>query len=147
MNRCFFDVIKDDDLPAIMKIEKVSFTVPWTLEQMRAEIHNEYGFSFVIKDQQGSVCGYAFATLICGELQIHNICITPQARNQGSGSQLIQYLLAKAREKQASKAFLEVRESNIAARHLYEKFGFRVDYTRASFYTDGEAAMVMSVLL
>jgi ribosomal-protein-alanine N-acetyltransferase len=40
--------------------------------------------------------------------------------------------------------FLEVRESNLAARSLYGKFGFREVSRRPGYYQDtGEAAVVM----
>ncbi len=58
------------------------------------------------------------------------------ARQKGIGKRLFESLLAAARETNSSSVFLEVRESNAAARTLYEGVGFEPTGRRKSYYTD-----------
>ena len=60
---------------------------------------------------------------------------TARRRRKGLGQQLLDALLAAARET-SSSVFLEVRESNGAARSLYEKAGFQQTGLRKSYYKD-----------
>ena len=50
-----------------------------------------------------------------------------------------------ARRAQILESSLEVRRSNLAARGLYEKFGFRVKGVRPAYYSDvREDALIMA---
>jgi ribosomal-protein-alanine N-acetyltransferase len=49
---------------------------------------------------------------------------------------LIKALMKRARNQAATAILLEVRESNLAARGLYEKRGFREVGRRRSYYAD-----------
>jgi [ribosomal protein S18]-alanine N-acetyltransferase len=70
------------------------------------------------------------------EWELENIVVAPSARRQGLGNRLLNALLAAARETHSASVFLEVRESNSAARTLYEKAGFKQTGRRKSYYTD-----------
>ncbi len=62
--------------------------------------------------------------------------VTTSARRKGIGNQLLTALIAEARETNSDSVFLEVRESNVAARALYEKSGFRSTGRRKSYYSN-----------
>ena len=67
----------------------------------------------------------AFSTFKCKPLiNIHDIAVLAQYRNQKIGFKLLQYVEELAREKDCCKLTLEVLEGNTIARALYEKFGF-----------------------
>ena len=58
---------------------------------------------------------------------------------------LLLALLDVALARRAREATLEVRLSNVAARRLYEKYGFRPVGLRPNYYTDdGEDALIMT---
>jgi ribosomal-protein-alanine N-acetyltransferase len=82
------------------------------------------------------VLGFLVARLVAPEWELENIVVAPTARRIGLGKQLLDALLATARETNSDAVFLEVRESNTAARDLYEKAGFKVTGRRKSYYTD-----------
>ena len=56
------------------------------------------------------------------------------SQSQGLGSTLVHELADVARNHNATRIFLEVRESNAAARGLYEKCGFTITGRRKSYY-------------
>ena len=83
----------------------------------------------------GGPQGFLVARHVSAEWELENIVIAPWARRKGLGQQLLDALLAAARET-SSSVFLEVRESNGAARSLYEKAGFQQTGLRKSYYKD-----------
>lgn len=79
-----------------------------------------------------------FAFLIAHHLgpewELENLVVSPSARRKGLGSGLIKELLSQARKAGDEHVFLEVRESNHAARVLYEKLGFAETGRRKAYY-------------
>jgi [ribosomal protein S18]-alanine N-acetyltransferase len=84
----------------------------------------------------GRVQGFLVARHVASEWELENIVVAPLARRKGLGQQLLDALLVAARETNSSSVFLEVRESNAAARCLYEKAAFEQTGRRKSYYTD-----------
>ena len=69
----------------------------------------------------------------------------PAWRRQHIGERLLLALLDLAVERGAHEATLEVRLSNLPARRLYEKFGFRPVGLRPRYYSDNnEDALIMT---
>lgn len=91
----------------------------------------------------GQPCGLATGMIAAEELEIHMIVVHAQTRRSGLGNRLLCALEAAACSAGASRAFLEVRASNEAARALYTKAGYIVSRTRAGYYRDGEDAVLM----
>ena len=54
---------------------------------------------------------------------------------QGLGTELLQMMMDRARSRNARRLFLEVHESNTAARALYEKCGFAPGGRRRAYYS------------
>ena len=89
------------------------------------------------KSTEGSsLAGFLIAQHIAPEWELENIVVAPELRNKGIGARLLNELVSVARETNSQAMFLEVRESNIAARKLYEKAGFEPTGRRKSYYTD-----------
>ena len=81
---------------------------------------------------------------ILEEAHIIILAIHPQFQRQGLGQALLWALLTKANYRQLERATLEVRESNLAAVSLYQKFWFKEAGRRKRYYEDtGEDALVM----
>jgi ribosomal protein S18 acetylase RimI-like enzyme len=70
------------------------------------------------------------------EWELENLVVAPTARRKGLGARLVGVLLSHAREAGSGHVFLEVRESNQAARILYEKSGFEETGRRSGYYLD-----------
>ncbi len=87
----------------------------------------------------GSSCdilGFLVARHLAPEWELENLVVAPTARRQGLGKRLVHALLARAHETKSHSVFLEVRESNAAARSLYEKTDFAQTGRRKAYYKD-----------
>ncbi len=82
----------------------------------------------------GDLQGFLVAHHVAPEWELENIVVASSARRKGLGKRLLDALLAAARETNSNSVFLEVRESNAAARSFYEKAGFHQTGRRNSYY-------------
>ena len=123
---------KPDDLPGITWIQLDSHGASkWDPETY-------FIFDVHVAEREGSVCGFMVSrTIAPDEAEILNVAVAPEARKLGVATALIEAL-------SEPEVFLEVRESNAAARALYSKIGFRVVGRRENYYDDPvESAFVM----
>ena len=117
-----------DDAPAVAELELSCFSLPRLPPQIRREIEN-----FLIAEEAGRFMGYIDAQTVLDEGYIGNIAVIPEGRGRGIGRSLLHSLIEQNRGKLAFLT-LEVRESNTAARRLYESEGFRVVAVRRDMY-------------
>lgn len=109
----------------------------------RNELDHELGI-FLVAHEKSDVVGFAALWLVADEAHIINLATDPQCRRRGYAKRLVYELLHAAKERGAVCATLEVRESNSAARGLYESFGFEACGLRKNYYPDNnESAVVM----
>lgn len=133
------------DLPEVQAIEKASFTTPWPPQAYRSEIETNRLASYLVVRCGGRVIGYAGVWLMVDEAHITTFAVHPRWRRRGVGEHLLLALLDVAIARGASEATLEVRLSNLPARRLYEKYGFRPVGLRPRYYTDdNEDALIMT---
>jgi len=91
--------------------------------------------AIVAQDREASVRGFAIARVVGEEVELENIVVDRKRRNQGLGTKLVEKIMERSKSRNASRLFLEVRESNPAARALYEKCGFVLSGRRRAYYT------------
>jgi ribosomal-protein-alanine N-acetyltransferase len=82
------------------------------------------------------ILGFLVAHDMCSEWELENIVVAAAARRKGLGRELLAALLDRARPMNGRKVFLEVRESNVAARNLYRKIGFHESGRRKLYYAE-----------
>jgi ribosomal-protein-alanine N-acetyltransferase len=136
------------DLPSVLAIERMSFTSPWTEANFRHEIEdNPLAWNLVARCD-GTVVAFACAYVVSDELMINDLAVDASVRRRGLGSALLRHLIDGARVRGCRRATLEVRPGNVAARSLYEGFGFTVVGTRPGYYADtGEDALLLTCAL
>ena len=83
-----------------------------------------------------NIDGFLVARHTVDEWELENIVVATTARRKGLGRRFLEALLATARKTNSVSVFLEVRESNMAARTLYEKLGFRQTGRRPAYYAN-----------
>ncbi|MGA8365002.1 MAG: ribosomal protein S18-alanine N-acetyltransferase [Solirubrobacteraceae bacterium] len=134
------------DLPQVIGIERRAFPTPWSLAMFVLELSKTSGICLagVLEVDGGRrLVGY----LICSRYEtvwhVMNVAVDPDHRREGVASALLGELYMRVDEEQA-RYTLEVRRSNDAAIHLYEREGFRAAGMRRRYYQDnGEDALVM----
>ena len=136
MNWVIKALASDADLDEILAIEEQSFTNPWTREMYLAELeHPGVAFFFLARTATGQAAGFCAFWRVLDELHINNLAVLEGFRRQGLGSLLLSRVIEEGVRLGARSAMLEVRESNQAARRLYERFGFLVAGVRPAYYS------------
>ncbi|MDE6386871.1 MAG: tRNA (adenosine(37)-N6)-threonylcarbamoyltransferase complex dimerization subunit type 1 TsaB [Lachnospiraceae bacterium] len=130
------------DVPFISKLEEETFSMPWSAKDFLEMISKEDA-RYYVAEKDGQLLGGCGVLFAAGEGNITNVVIAPEARNQGIGTGMLRHLM-KESEQEGVKAFtLEVRVSNAAAIHVYEKLGFVSEGIRPGFYEKpAEDAMI-----
>jgi [ribosomal protein S18]-alanine N-acetyltransferase len=125
------------DIPAMMRLVNHSATAAhWSREQYDRVFGggSPRRVAWVIEEAAG-MQGFLVAHQVAAEWEIENIAVAGVARRRGLGTRLLGQFLNQARSEGATAVFLEVRESNRAARSLYEKWAFSESGRRARYYT------------
>jgi [ribosomal protein S18]-alanine N-acetyltransferase len=133
------------DLDAVHRIELASFSSPWPPNAYRSELETNRLASYLVARIDGEIVAYGGMWLMVDEAHITTFAVHPAWRRQKVGERLLLAFLDLAVARQAREATLEVRLSNISARRLYEKYGFRPVGLRPRYYSDnGEDALIMT---
>lgn len=97
-----------------------------------------------VADCDGTICGVIVFRTIADEAEILNLAVDLRERRRGIGSRLIDDAVAECKAAGVKKIFLEVRESNEAARGFYARMGFSEAGRRREYYREPlEAALVL----
>lgn len=114
---------------------------PWSAAEF-AELQESYGV-FLLTDQAAFLLG----RVIADEAELLTLAVAPESRRGGLGRALTARFAAKAREKAASTAFLEVAEDNHGAKALYHGLGWREAGRRRGYYGTGRDALILRLAL
>jgi ribosomal-protein-alanine N-acetyltransferase len=134
------------DLPQVIAIERRVFPTPWSLAMFVLERSKQSGICLAAvldSDHGRRLVGY----LICSRYEevwhVMNVAVDIDHQRSGIASALLAELYRQVDEENA-RFTLEVRRSNHAAIHLYEREGFQAAGMRRRYYQDnGEDALVM----
>jgi len=139
------------DISEIMRLERSAASAAhWTQESYDAVSGDDAPprIAFVAENANRKLCGFVVARLAADECELENIVVGDRETRHGIGSALLEELSQAARSHGAKRIFLEVRESNLPARSLYEKLGFTRDAERVAYYSDPtENAILYSLKL
>jgi len=134
-----------DDLIAVHVIERESFSTPWPEHAYRQEIEQNSLAHYIVARYGNAIVGFAGIWLLVDEAHITTFATRTAWRRQGIGERLLVALIDLALARGAKEATLEVRPSNIPAKRLYEKYGFKVVGVRPRYYSDNnEDALIMT---
>jgi len=120
------------DLDAVMEIENVIYTHPWTRGNFADALHADSHCR--VMALSGVIAGYAVVNMAAGEAHLLNLSIAAAWQRRGFGREFLFYLFDLIKENNVAVLFLEVRESNVAARALYAQTGFREIGKRRGYY-------------
>ena len=110
---------------------------------MLAESFLSERFYGVLAEEKGEIVGVVAIGFNLDEADLELVLVAKSLRRQGVGKSLMDELMKECAARELKKLFLEVRESNLPAISLYEKYGFIKISQRKKYYKDGENADVM----
>jgi ribosomal-protein-alanine N-acetyltransferase len=143
--RIVIEPMRLEDLTAVHAIELASFSAPWPPHAYRSELESNRLAHYLVARAGDAVAAYGGMWLMVDEAHITTFAVHPMWRRQRIGERLLLAFLDLATERGAHGATLEVRLSNLAARKLYEKYGFRPVGLRPRYYSDDhEDALIMT---
>src|ERR1700746_366195 len=123
------------DVTRMMEIARHSITAAQWAQRQYEQVFSPHHLVLAI-EENSIVLGFIVGRGAADEWEIENIAITGAARRRGLGSRLLGEFLPHISSNGAAEVFLEVRESNHAARKLYEKWAFIEAGRRKAYYQD-----------
>ena len=137
------DFMKEEDIDSVLDISSLSFSIPWSKDSYIQELTNPIA-RYLIAKIDDKVVGFMGTWIVLDESHITNIAVHPNYRKQGIGSSLLEEFLKYCKSQGCIAYTLEVRNSNKAARTLYEKYNFKQEGVRKGYYEDTkEDAIIM----
>lgn len=120
------------DLSEVAYLEKSLYAFPWSLGNFRDSVNAGYDCWTVAHGE--TVIGYAILMIALDEAHLLNIAIASEWQNQGIGRGFLAHMVEVARSAGCQIIYLEVRPSNVGARHLYRTVGFQQIAIRPDYY-------------
>lgn len=140
-----------ENLDELAALEMACFSVPWSKKSFEAELKgNQFSRILMIPHSEYRLevqaIGYICVWMVFEEIRFLNLAIHPEFRRRGLATQLIGEAIRLGREEGCCRGMLEVRESNHAAKKLYESFNFQAYATRKSYYTNPTEDAILMIL-
>jgi [ribosomal protein S18]-alanine N-acetyltransferase len=132
------------DARAFASLHAASFHRAWS----DGEFDRLLRASNVVAHRIGSgrdLIGFILSRMAADEAEILSIAVARSRRGEGLGGRLVEVNLRRLAGLGVRKVFLEVAESNLPARRMYQRLGFRDVGRRKGYYsdTDGAAALIL----
>ena len=141
---CYVEPLNSDNIDGVYEVELSAFSHPWSKQAFLDELANPHARYFVLKSGD-EVIGYAGLWHIIDEGHITNIAIKKEFQGKGLSLILMDKLIEYKNKNSLLFLTLEVRESNIPARNLYEKYKFKEVGRRKNYYENKETAILYSL--
>lgn len=136
--------MQKEHLSAVMKIERDSFTHPWSEHSFVSELENPKSYAFVAIDND-EVIGFAVLSVVLDEGSLLDIAVDKSHRRKGVAKKLFEAVQKVAEDNKLSFITLEVRVSGTPAISLYKAMGFEQVAIRKNYYSNPiEDAVLMT---
>ena len=135
-----------NDLKRVFEIENSSFDQSYGMKMFQ-QLY-EMGIGFLVAEHEGYVIGYVmFWVKYEFNGHIISIAVDEKYRRLGAGTQLLVKAISILSLLNLDTIFLEVNENNTGAIEFYKKFNFKQDRVVPKYYSNGDGAIVMYLLL
>lgn len=139
--------MKLEDLNQVMILEGQIFSRPWSEESMRSALQQQDTI-YLVDETEGKIRGYLGIWCMAGDGDLCNMAVSEQERRGGIASKLMEEGMICCRRQGVHRIVLEVRESNLPAKALYQSKGFAPIGVRKQYYSEPqEDAIIMECLL
>jgi ribosomal-protein-alanine N-acetyltransferase len=127
------------DLDLVAELEARCFSNPWTRDMLARELaQSDVAYVFLLRLPGVPLAGFCSCWIVVDELHVNTVVIDEPFRRRGLAVRLMRGVMTAAARGGATRATLEVRESNVAARKLYETLGFFEAGRRPRYYSQPE---------
>lgn len=137
-------LMKETDLPIVLELEEQLFTSTWKMDDFLYEM-NENPFSqMFVWEEDSEIIGYMGIWIIFEQAQLTNLAVNKKYQGKGYGRKLLEMGISLCQEAGCEIMTLEVRQSNVVAKSLYQSCGFEKVSVKKDYYQDNhEDADVM----
>ena len=150
-----FEAMTPAWLEAVLRVENSAYEQPWSQGNFIDSLNAGYQVQMLTagRPPEAELLGYFVAMKGVDEVHLLNITVAPAYQRQGWARMMLDALGLWSRGQGAQWLWLEVRASNVRAKAVYERHGFRFVGTRRHYYPAsaatprGEDAIVMSLAL
>jgi len=147
MRKLYVRAMREQDIPEVVRIERSSFSTPWSETSFFNEIHKSRSMTRVAVLNE-AVVGYICMDYVLDECHILNLATHPNHRRTGIAKALVEEILSELRQKTCRFLYLEVRVSNDSAKAFYQGLGFGIIGVRKNYYVSpGEDGVIMRLEL
>ncbi|RME25487.1 MAG: ribosomal-protein-alanine N-acetyltransferase [Deltaproteobacteria bacterium] len=137
------------EIEKVLEIERQCFQDCWPRSAFLSEVGKPWSWfrlAYMEEGKETVVAGYVVAWLLPQDMHILNLAVRKEFRRRGIATSLVEDALEEFGRRGGGMAYLEVRQSNNAARRVYEKLGFRCVGRRPRYYRVGnEDALLMAL--
>jgi ribosomal-protein-alanine N-acetyltransferase len=133
------------DIPVLAGLEKEIYPEsPWSAAQFREELSGvPKTRKYLVALESQEIVGYGGVALAGDVADIHTLTVIPSFRRKGIATQILKELESWAISNGIKDFMLEMREGNLEAQPLYEKYGYQVISRRDNYYAPGVHALIM----
>jgi ribosomal-protein-alanine N-acetyltransferase len=134
------------DLDAVLGLEHAMFgEEAWSRQMLEGELAEQpRSRYYLVATDDGAITGYAGLLAAGAQADVLTLAVAADRWGQGTGSALLEALLAEAARRGCTEVFLEVRTDNDRAQRLYRRYGFTEIGIRKGYYQpSGADALVM----
>jgi [ribosomal protein S18]-alanine N-acetyltransferase len=135
-----------DDCAAL---HATAFRYSWGEHEFERLISASNAFGDAALDgRKRTLLGFILSRVAADEAEVLTVVVAAAARKRGIGRQLLTSHIARLRNNKVRTLFLEVGETNTAARKLYENVGFVEVGRRKNYYrTDKPSEQIAALVL
>ena len=131
-----FVPVSTERIEALIQLEQAASRYPWTALMLNDSLRAKADCCEIQNDDV--VIGYWLVQRVLDEAELLNFVIFKPYQAQGFGQCALRKLKQDLQSQTIKKFFLEVRESNRAAKRLYQNLGFEIIHQRANYYHTSE---------
>lgn len=136
-----------NDLPKVFSLAVETLKEDYS-PQFLVDLYSYWPDGFIVIEERGEIIGFVAGILMSRKYaRILMLGVRPDVRRRGYGTMLCRHFLRNCVLRGIRIVTLEVRASNLAAIALYSKMGFNRLNVIDHYYTDGEDAFKMQIML
>lgn len=132
------------DLDEISSTLTSCFDNFWNYNILKSELENTNS-KYIVAKLNNEIVGFAGIINTLDQMEITNIVVRKDMRNQGIGNTLLNELIKLTIDSKMNTIFLEVNSNNFSAIKLYEKNGFKQVGLRKKYYNNTDDAILMNL--